>query len=228
MAAPGGGNPPPSIPLSDEEAFKRLVTAAGKKTSAPPIPKFIKKLEAIPEIILPEEKPIKIALALADRGLVGQFMGLWPSTRTMDDWIQRNWRPQLKQSVTYYLVGRGFYIFEFISKDDRDLVFRNGPYFMGSQGLYLNRWTPDFDPNLDAPKEVPVWVRLPNLPAHCWNSESLEKIGNWLGRYIDKADPKGQYSCARICVEVNLEAGLPEAIKISVGDWHHYQQLDYE
>ena len=167
MAAPGGGNPPPSIPLSDEEAFKRLVTAAGKKITAPPIPKFIKKLDAIPEISLPVEKPIKIALALADRGLVGQFMGLWPSTKTTDDWIQRNWRPQLKQSVTCYPVGRGFYIFEFISKDDRDLIFRNGPYFMGSQGLYLNRWTPDFDLNLDAPKEVPVWVHLPNLPAHC-------------------------------------------------------------
>ena len=90
MAVLGGGNPPPSITLSDEEAFKRLVTAAGKKTSTPPIPKFIKKLEAIPEIVLPEEKPIKIALALAERGLVGQFMGLWPSTRTTDDWIQRN------------------------------------------------------------------------------------------------------------------------------------------
>ena len=139
MAAPGGGNPPPFIPISDEEAFKRLVSAAGKKTSAPPIPKFIKKLEAIPEIILPEEKPIKIALALVDRGLVWQVMGLWPSTRTTDDWIQRNRRPQLKQSITCYPVGRGFYIFEFISKDDGDLIFRNGPYFMGSQGLYLNR-----------------------------------------------------------------------------------------
>ena len=209
--------------ISAEEAFRRLLAPAGKKPVAPSIPKFIKKLDAIPEIVLPEEKPIKIALTLAERGLVGQFMGLWPSTRTIDDWIQRNWRPHLKHSVTCYPVGRGFYIFEFISKDDQDLIFRNGPYFMGSQGLYLNRWTPDFDPNLDSPKEVPVWVRLPNLPAHCWNSESLEKIGNGLGRYIDKADPKGQYSCARICVEVDLEAGIPEAIKISVGDWHHFQ-----
>ena len=88
---------------------------------------------------------------------------------------------------------------------------------MGSQGLYLNRWTPDFDPNVDVPKEVPVWVRLPNLPIHCWNTEVLEKIGNGLGRYIDKADPKGQYTCARFCVEVDLEESLPEAIKLSIG-----------
>ena len=40
--------------------------------------------------------------------------------------------------------------------------------------------------------------------------------------------PKDQYACSRICVEVDLEAGLPEAIKLTVGNWYHYQKLDYE
>lgn len=99
---------------------------------------------------------------------------------------------------------------------------------MGNQGLYLNKWSPDFDPSVDVPKEAPVWVRLPNLPIHCWSYQSLQKIGNGLGRFIDKADHKGQYTCARICVEVDLEAGLPEAVKLTVGEWQHYQKLDYE
>ena len=71
-------------------------------------------------------------------------------------------------------------------------------------------------------------MRLPNLPVHYWNAQSLERIGNKLGRYIDKADPKGKYTCARVCVEIDLEAGLPEAIKLSIGTWHHFQKLDYE
>ena len=228
MAVPGGGEdaPPPSSSAVDE--FSRLLSGRGKKPKGPAIPKFIKRLEDIPEIDLPEEKPMKIALSLAKRGLVGQFMGLWPSSKTTDDWIQRNWKPNLKYGVTCYPVGRGFFVFEFISEEDRDLVFRNGPYFMGTQGLYLNKWTPDFDPTVDLPKEVPVWVRLPNLPLHCWDFESLQRIGNGISRFIDKADNKGQYTCARICVEVDLEAGLPEAVKLSVGSWTHYQKLDYE
>ena len=104
---------------------------------------------------------------------MGKFMGLWCSTKTTDDWIQRNWKPNLKHGVTCYPVERGFFIFEFISKEDRDLIFRNGPYFMVRQGLYLNKWAPDFDPSIDLPKEVSVWVRLPNLPVHCWDFESL-------------------------------------------------------
>jgi hypothetical protein len=34
-------------------------------------------------------------------------------------------------------------------------------------------------------------------------------------KYIDKAEPKGDtYSCARICVEMDLEKSLPEAIEL--------------
>jgi hypothetical protein len=226
MASQDGGEPPP--PPSPSSTFNKLITACSKKTAQGESSSFVKRLEAIPEICLPPEQPMKVAISLSERGLVGQFMGLWPSTRTTDNWIQRNWRPLTKNSVTCYSVGKGFYIFEFISQEDRDLIFRNGPYFMGAQGLYLNRWTPNFDPALEIPKDVPVWVRLPNLPIHCWNSTSLQAIGNGLGHYIDKADPKDQYSCARICVEVDLEVGLPEAVNLKVGDWQHLQKLDYE
>lgn len=99
---------------------------------------------------------------------------------------------------------------------------------MGPQGLYLNKWTPDFDPAEDVPSAVLVWVRMSNLPLHCWNGASMKHIGNALGKYIDGANNKDQYDHARICVEVDLEVGLPEAIKLNVGSWSHIQKLDYE
>lgn len=88
---------------------------------------------------------------------------------------------------------------------------------MGPQGLYLNRWTPDFNPAEDVLSAVLMWVKLMNLPVHCWNWDSLQHIGNALGKFIDRASTKDQYDYARICVEVDLEVGLPEAIKINVG-----------
>ena len=56
----------------------------------------------------------------------------------------------------------------------------------------------------------------------------MQAIDNKLGKYIYKAHPKDNYSCARICVEVDMEAGLPEVVKLAVGEWHHYKKLDYE
>ena len=54
-------------------------------------------------------------------------------------------------------------LFDFEAKEDKELIFRNGHYFMGPQGLYLNSWRPEFDPEADIPKTVLVSVRLPNL-----------------------------------------------------------------
>jgi hypothetical protein len=128
-----------------------LLIAEGKKPASDPPPKFFKRMDEISSIALPLDQPMQIVVSLADQALVGQFVGLWPSPRTTENWIQKNWHPLITSSVTCYAVGRGFFLFEFISRDDRDLIFRNGSYFMGPQGLYLNRWTPDFDP---------VWMYL--------------------------------------------------------------------
>jgi len=100
---------------------------------------------------------------------------------------------------------------------------------MGARGLYLNRWTPNFNPKNDIMKVVPVWVHLPFFPLHYWNEETLRSIRNSLGHYIDKVELKdGLQSCARICVEVDLEKGLPKAIEITLHNWTYLQQVDYE
>jgi len=93
---------------------------------------------------------------------------------------------------------------------------------MDSRGLYLNKWTPDFDPELDVHNAVSVWVRLPHLLLHYWGDDSVRAIENAVGKYIDRCEPKDNMkACARICVEVDLGKGLPEAIKLKVDDWTH-------
>jgi len=77
-------------------------------------------------------------------------------------------------------------VFLFEEKDDRDLIFYNDPYFMGSRGMYINRWTLKFYPENDVPSTVLVWVFLPYLPLYCWNDEVIRSISNPLGKYIDQ------------------------------------------
>ena len=79
---------------------------------------------------------------------------------------------------------------------------------MGSRGLFLAPWSLGFNQEGEI-TTAPVWVRLPNLPLHLWGKNTLVDIGNKLGHYLDSADPKGgQFRCACICVEVNLEKGF--------------------
>ena len=88
-----------------------------------------------------------MALNLVGRRLIEQFTRLWPSPKAVDGWAQRNWRPLVSKGIRSHFVGKGYYVFVFDSTVDRDLIFRNTPYFMGPQGLYLNKWSPDFNPS---------------------------------------------------------------------------------
>ena len=85
----------------------------------------------------------------------------------VEAWVQRNWGSLVKDGIKSYSVGRGFFVFVFKEEEDISLIFRNRPYFMGPQCLYLNIWTPDFDPTQVVSSAVLVWVCLPRLPLHC-------------------------------------------------------------
>ena len=109
---------PPPGPYAETLAFKSLITRRSKAVPQMAIPKFIKRLEEFPTIDLPPLHPMQVAISLENRALVGQFTGLWPSLKTTDNWIQKKWRPLISNSVTCYAIGRGFFLFKFIAKED--------------------------------------------------------------------------------------------------------------
>jgi len=36
------------------------------------------------------------------------------------------------------------------------------------------------------------------------------------------------YPCARICVEVDLEKGFPEAVQLSLDGWYFFDSIDHD
>jgi hypothetical protein len=103
--------------------------------------------------------------------------------------VGKNWKPLIKGLLNQFFCGRGFFTFLFEIKEDKDLIFRSGPYFLGARDMYLNKWTPDFSLENGVPTVVLVWVELPHIPLHCWSDDALRSIGNSIGRYIDKVEP---------------------------------------
>ena len=126
MASRGG---PPPLP-HEINAFKRLIATCGKRKGSPLVQSFVKKTN-IPSVDLSAERPCRTALNLAEQGLTSQFIGLFPSLKAIESWVQRNWRPLVFDGIRNHFVGRGYFVFVFESAADRDLIFRNGPYFMG-------------------------------------------------------------------------------------------------
>jgi hypothetical protein len=50
--------------------------------------KFVKKLDEIPKVDILPSTSRKKALDLADKGLIGQFTGIWPSPKWLFGWKQ--------------------------------------------------------------------------------------------------------------------------------------------
>ena len=119
---------PPDLRL---DAFDRLISSQNRRSGKGDPPKFVKRIEDVPEVALPPEETIQVALSLVDQALIRQFTGLWPSPKTTDSWVQRNWRPLISKNVASYSVGRGYFLLDFESKEDKDLILGMGPISWG-------------------------------------------------------------------------------------------------
>lgn len=115
--------------------------------------------------------------------------------------------------------------------EDYQKALTGGPWFWGSAGLFLTPWFPDFDPSTAVITKIPIWVRLPNLPAHLWHISVFLAIADTLGRYLvvdSSRKENGLYTYSRICAEIDISKGLPDQINLKYGDFHWTQTLDYE
>ena len=65
---------PPLDPRS--VAFDRLIGPHNRRSGLRDPLKFVKRIEDVPEVTLPPEETMRVALSLEDRALIGQFTGL--------------------------------------------------------------------------------------------------------------------------------------------------------
>ena len=132
-------DPPPDEPrINLDLVFQALVASTLIiPTGLTPVSNFVKRV-AVPRFQIMLAASRMKYLALSERDLIGQFSGIWPSPKSMDIWISINWMPLIVGELQHCFCGKGFYTFLFENKEDKDLIFRSGPYFMGPRGLYIN------------------------------------------------------------------------------------------
>ena len=125
----------PPDPVSFEDRFQSIVASLPTSaTSIPPSSRFVKRAD-VPKVKLSSTTSKRKAITLSKKGLIGLFIGLYLSPRSVDVWLNKNWRTLIQGEVQQIFCGKGYVAFIFEKKEDRDLIFRNGPYFMGLRGV---------------------------------------------------------------------------------------------
>ncbi|KAL0344211.1 UNVERIFIED_CONTAM: hypothetical protein Sangu_1308500 [Sesamum angustifolium] len=96
--------------------------------------------------------------------------------------------------------------------------------------MRIFKWSPTFNPNHES-SIVPIWISLPELPAHLFQKDALFAIANHIGTPLQIADStynKSNLSKARVCVEIDLLKPTLEEIDIQICGVTIVQKIEYE
>lgn len=113
----------------------------------------------------------------------------------------------------------------FLCRDQK--VLSSGPHTFFGKPMVVKAWTPTFHFHQELLRVIPLWVRLPNLPLHCWSEDSLSRIGSILGvpLFADACtSQKFRVSFARLLIEMDVTHSLPTEIQIVDGARNSYSQ----
>lgn len=73
-------------------------------------------------------------------------------------------------------VGNDWVTFMFANEHDRNLVWRERPWFVQGLNLVLRPWEPFFDAYTTEITRVDQWIRIPRLPMELWHDKYLRII----------------------------------------------------
>lgn len=140
-----------------------------------------------------------------EKAVVIYVVGGFVSADIIRGYIRKHWT-----SVTMPLVHaheEGYYVLKFNSEHECSEILKGGPYFLNKAPMIVKKWSSNFDFKEEILRVIPVWIRLPSLPLHCWGAESLSRIVSAVGVPIiaDECTAKQtKVSYARVLVEVDI------------------------
>ncbi|KAK2995285.1 hypothetical protein RJ640_013494 [Escallonia rubra] len=135
------------------------------------------------------------------------------------------WRP--KGKIETIDLSNGFFTVKFSSEEDYRKALEQGPWFIGTNYLSVQTWTPNFNPHVRSVSSMAIWIRLNSLPLEYFDREILTLIGKQIGTplridAITNSISKGRF--ARLCIQVDTSQALTKQIRIG----KHLQPVQYE
>lgn len=107
-----------------------------------------------------------------------------------------------------------------------------GPFMIANRPIIFKEWVAEFYFEKEVLKEVPLCIRLPNLPLTYWSDDSLSRIGSVIGKPLcadECTSQQKRISYARLLVEVDITKSLMYKAQIESDNGEMVeQQVFYE
>ncbi|KAK3010212.1 hypothetical protein RJ639_012476 [Escallonia herrerae] len=180
--------------------------------------------DKIPTIKLSQELKARIRKPWK-RSLIIKLVGADFSLQRIMPRLTGIWRP--KGKIETIDLSNGFFTVKFSSEEDYRKALEQGPWFIGTNYLSVQPWTPNFNPHVRSISSMAIWIRLHSLPLEYFDREILTLIGKQIGTplridAITNSISKGRF--ARLCIQVDTSQALTKQIRIG----KHLQPVQYE
>ncbi|GLJ06689.1 hypothetical protein SUGI_0045260 [Cryptomeria japonica] len=164
-------------------------------------------------------------LIFDQHAIIAKFLGPKLSRKKIHAWVVEHWG----RHIMIKFLPKGFFVVIFPNEGDRDHVINLQNWFRDELPLYIQSWTPNFDPTSMAVYDKPVWIRLYNLPIEYWSEACLEMIGRSLGTLLenDKEIVEGDlYTYARL--KLAAIKTIPSSVMLLTADGGWKQHIEIE
>ncbi|GLJ33949.1 hypothetical protein SUGI_0682960 [Cryptomeria japonica] len=109
--------------------------------------------------------------------VIARIISLNWSTKNIRSWVEEkggDW------SVIKF-IQKGFFVILFEKQSERDQILNQENWVAEKHAVYLQPWTPNFDPIPLALYSCPKWISLYNFLIEYWGEVFLEKIDKIFG-----------------------------------------------
>ncbi|GLJ09281.1 hypothetical protein SUGI_0105550 [Cryptomeria japonica] len=109
--------------------------------------------------------------------IIARIIGLNWSRKEIKKWVEGNWG--LRTIIKF--IPKGFFMVLFKDGEDKNQILNRENWLANNHAIYLQPWSPIFNPISLVVYSAPLWIRLYNLPIEYWSEDLLEKIDKTLG-----------------------------------------------
>ncbi|GJV98348.1 zinc knuckle CX2CX4HX4C containing protein [Tanacetum coccineum] len=169
----------------------------------------------------PELRSIDEIKARFENTLYGFPVGKQLAFHMVENYVKHAWgKFRLKRVMMHY----GFFMFQFDSKTGMEKVMEGGPWRIQLVPFILKVWMPNTLLKKEKVSNVPLWVKMHNVPIVAYSKVGLDLISAKVGRLM-RLDAHTNFIClnswgrsdyARALVEVSADKPLVDSVDIDI------------
>ncbi|XP_074291904.1 uncharacterized protein LOC141618721 [Silene latifolia] len=179
-------------------------------------------LQSIPEeagdLLQFSDEDVKEELEYWRNSVYGFILGANPPVEVVEGFLRRLWANYPIDKISF--CANGVFMVRFKSAAAKAQILQQGHFLFDNKPLIIRPWSEDAALEKEEIKEVPVWVKIHNLPLKFWG-KCLPRIAGLMGKFVrcdGATTEKTRLSFARVMIDVPFGKPIPSNVKFMDSD----------